>query len=46
MVSHVVCVMTRAQRAVAKEGKEDSDSDDNDNEDDSSSGSSDEQRDQ
>ena len=42
-VSFAVCMMTKAQRATAKEGKEDSESDDSDDEDDSSSGSSEEQ---
>ena len=45
VVSPAVCVMTRAQRAVAEEGKEDSESDDSDDDDDSSSGSSEEQED-
>jgi hypothetical protein len=45
VVSPVVCVMTRAQRAPAEKGEESSGSDDRDNEDDSSSGSSEEQGD-
>ena len=45
-ISHVVCVMTRAQRAAADEGKKDNESDDNDDDDnDSSSGNSEEQED-